>query len=711
MKTKQAIKVAKTAAVTALIVVAAISARFAPAQTRTGRAPITHESMFLMKRVGAPVPSPDGKWVVFSVTEPAYDDKDQVSDLWIVSSDGKTAPRRLTSTRGGESGAAWSPDGRKIAFAAKREGDDASQIYVLDLRGGEAVRVTNLSTGARAPKWRPDGKALLFTSTVFPGAVDDETNRKIAAERKALKYRARVYDKFPIRYWDHWLDDTQPHLFVQLLDGSKPRDLLAGTKLVSERGFAGVPTNSSEELNAAWTPDEHAIVFVASINRDTAAYANSTTSLFLVSEHGGEPRALTAASESADDPAFRPDGKALYYHVTAENDQAYNTTRLAMLDWPDPAKPKLVTPGFDRAVGSFGFSADSKTVYLLAEDAGHEKLYSVPSEGGDAKVAIDLTSGVYTNLSLPEDAPAPVLFANWGSAISPPEIVKIDPANRRHEALTRFNAERVAAIDWEPLREFWFTSKAGKRIHNLVALPPKFDENKKYPLLVLIHGGPAGMWRDEITYRWNYHLLAQPGYIVLMTDYTGSTGYGEEFARQIKLDPFIGPSAEINEAADEAIRLFKFVDGGRQAAAGASYGGHLINWLQATTTRYRCLIAHAGLINLESQWGTSDSIYHREVNSGGPHWEGGKTWREQNPIKFAKNFRTPILLTVGENDFRVPLNQTLENWSVLQRMRVPSRLIVFPDASHWILKAEDSRFFYREVHAWLAKYLLNGGQS
>jgi Tol biopolymer transport system component len=312
MKTKQAIKVAKTAAVTALIVVAAISARFAPAQTRTGRAPITHESMFLMKRVGAPVPSPDGKWVVFSVTEPAYDDKDQVSDLWIVSSDGKTAPRRLTSTRGGESGAAWSPDGRKIAFAAKREGDDASQIYVLDLRGGEAVRVTNLSTGARAPKWRPDGKALLFTSTVFPGAVDDETNRKIAAERKALKYRARVYDKFPIRYWDHWLDDTQPHLFVQLLDGSKPRDLLAGTKLVSERGFAGVPTNSSEELNAAWTPDGHAIVFVASINRDTAAYANSTTSLFLMSEHGGEPRALTAASESADDPAFRPDGKALY---------------------------------------------------------------------------------------------------------------------------------------------------------------------------------------------------------------------------------------------------------------------------------------------------------------------------------------------------------------------------------------------------------------
>jgi dipeptidyl aminopeptidase/acylaminoacyl peptidase len=239
----------------------------------------------------------------------------------------------------------------------------------------------------------------------------------------------------------------------------------------------------------------------------------------------------------------------------------------------------------------------------------------------------------------------------------------------------------------------------------MLVLPPGFQESKKYPLFVVIHGGPHSMWRDQWVTRWNYHLLAQPGYVVLLTNYTGSTGFGDYFARAIAGDPLAGPASEINEAADAAIRQFPFIDGTRQAAGGASYGGHLANWLQATTTRYKCLISHAGLINLESQWGTSDTIYHRELGMGGPHWEGGKVWHEQNPIKFASKFRTPMLVTVGENDFRVPLNQSLENWSVLQRMKVPSRLIVFPEENHWILKGENSRFFYSEVHAWLAKWL------
>jgi dipeptidyl aminopeptidase/acylaminoacyl peptidase len=239
----------------------------------------------------------------------------------------------------------------------------------------------------------------------------------------------------------------------------------------------------------------------------------------------------------------------------------------------------------------------------------------------------------------------------------------------------------------------------------MIALPPSFDESKKYPLLVLIHGGAANMWRDQFFVRWNYHLLAAPGYVVLLTDYTGSSGYGEKFGQDIQFDPLKGPAEEINEAADEAIRRFPFIAGTRQAAAGAGYGGHLVNWLQATTSRYKCLISHAGLIDLESQWGTSDGIYHREVEMGGPFWEGGKGWQEQNPIRFAKNFRTPILLSVGDHDFRVPMNQTLENWSVLQRLRIPSKLIVWEDENHWISRGEDGRFFYQEVRAWLAKYL------
>lgn len=670
------------------------------------KVPLTHELMWMMKRVGAPVPSPDGKWVVFSLVEPAYDEKDQLSDLWIVPTDASVKPRRLTFSKSGENGVAWSPDSRRIAFSARREGDEASQIYVLDIAdGGEAVRVTSLSTGARSPQWRPDGQALLFVSTVYPGAADDDANKKIAADRKAQKYRVRVYEKFPIRNWDKWIDDTQVHLFVQIAQpGAKAKDLLAGTKLVNERGFAGRVSDSGEELDGVWTPDSNEIVFVASTNRDAAAYANTNTSLFKVSANGGEPVRLTASGDNFDRPTFRPDGKALYAGTETRTDnKTYHLDRLAKFSWPNMGQPEILTAKFDRAVGSFAFSPDSKSIYLTAEEAGNEKLYTMPADGGQVTLAMDMTRGVYTNLKIP--ARAPILIATWESAINPPEIFKLDLNSKTQIPLTSFNADQVAKIDWLPLRHFWFTSKAGKRIHNMIALPPNFDERKKYPLFVVMHGGPHSMWRDNWGLRWNYFMLSRPGYVVLLTNYSGSTGFGEAFAQSIQGDPFKGPGNEINEGADEAIRLYPFVDGSRQIAAGASYGGHMANWMQATTTRYKALISHAGLINLESQWGTSDTIYSREVNNGGPVWEQGPVWREQNPIRFAKNFRTPILLSVGENDFRVPLNQTLENWSVLQRLRIPSRLIVWPDENHWILKGENSRYWYQEVYAWFKKYL------
>ncbi|PYS46633.1 MAG: prolyl oligopeptidase [Acidobacteria bacterium] len=693
-----------------LLIIAAIaqSSLTLRAQSSSRKVPITHETMWMMKRVGAPLPSPDGKWIVFSMIEPAYDEKDQVSDLWIVPADGSAKPRRLTFTKGGESGAAWSPDSGRIAFSAKREGDDTAQIYVLDVAmGGEAVRVTSLSTGARSPQWRPDGKALLFTSTVYPGAMDDEANKKIAAERKARKYHARVYETFPVRNWDKWVDDMQGHLFVQSLEqGSKAKDIFAGTRLVAERGFAGRVTDAGEEFDAVWTPEGDAVVFVATTKRNAAAYSNYNTSLFKVAATGGEPVQLTTGDDSFSHPVFSQDGKSLYAIFQIEgNGKVYNLDRLAKFSWPNVAQPVILTANFDRSVGSFSVTPDSKTIYLTAEDAGNEKLYALPASGGEATLAIEMTRGVYTNLKIPQKAASTILIANWESAMNPPEVFRLDLKTKTQQPLTDFNAGAVARIDWQPVRHFWFTSKAGKRIHNMIALPPAFDENKKYPLLVVMHGGPYSMWRDNWGLRWNYYMLARLGYIVLLTNYSGSTGFGEKFAQGIQGDPLAGPGSEINEAADEAIRQFKFVDGTRQCAAGASYGGHLANWMQASTTRYRCLISHAGLINLESQWGTSDTIYEREVTNGGPVWEQGSVWREQNPIRFAKNFHTPILLSVGENDFRVPLNETLENWSVLQRLRIPSRLIVWPEENHWILKGEDSRYFYQEVYAWLKKYI------
>ena len=684
-----------------------IAAATAQAQ---GKAPVTHEAIWLMPRVGAPAPSPDGKWVVFSVVEPAYDERGQTSDLWIVPADGAAQPRRLTSTRASESSVVWSPDSRRLAFAARREGDEESQIYVLDLAGGDAMRVTSLSTGASAPQWRPDGQALLFTSRVFRTAADDEANARMAEDLKKRPYSVRAYDSFPIRRWDRWLDDRQVHLFVQPLEpAARARDLLAGTRLIQSAGFSGRTTDTSEELDAVWAPDGQSIVFVATRDRTAAAYSDVHTQLYQVSAAGGEPRQLTSGDVTYERPQFRPDGRALYFIATADDNQIYSLERIAMAQWPWSGEPRVMTSAFDRSVASWAVGGDNQSVYLTAEDDGLEKLYVFPANGGEVTLAASTPRGVYTNLAIAASSAAPALFANWGSAIEPAEVVRIDPATKQHRRLTGFAVERAAGLGWQPLEHFWFTSSRGKRIHSMIARPAGFDPARKYPLLVEIHGGAANMWRDQITLRWNYHLLAQPGYVVLLTNYTGSTGFGEKFARDIQFDPFAGPASEINEAANEAIRRYPFIDGTRQAAAGASYGGHLANWLEGTTTRYKAIISHAGLVNSEAQWGTSDGIYHRELMAGGPPWEQSKTWREQNPIRNAANFRTPMLLSIGEHDFRVPLNNTLENWSALQRMKVPSRLLVWPNANHWILNGHDSRHFYEEVHAWLARWLSGPG--
>lgn len=676
------------------------------AQEAASRRPITHEDVWLAARLGAPALSPDGRWAVVPVTEPAYDDKGQVSDLWIVPADGSQPARRLTSSAGAEGGPAWSPDGTRLAFTARREGDEATQVYVIDLRGGEAQRVTSISTGARAPRWSPDGQSLLLVSDVYPGATTDADNRAAAAERRGRKWNARVYESFPVRDWDRWLDERRPTLIVQpLAPGAAARDLITGTALAARPGFGGTLGAGSENIAAAWTPDGSGVVFVATENRDESARAEVVQSLWLVPAAGGEPRRLTADGASYSAPVFSPDGRTLYAGVEPESTKVYSMGRLARWNWPAMDARTVLTQAFDRAVGSYRPAPDGTSVFLLAEDEGLEKLYSVPARGGSVREVGTLKSGTITSLAVAGPPAAPVLVALWESAVDPPELVRIDPATGGRQPLTSFNAARAARIDWKPLEAFWFTSARGKRIHNFIALPPGFDPAKKYPLFVVIHGGPHSMWRDQFVIRWNYHLLAAPGYVVLLTNYTGSTGFGEAFAQDIQGDPLEGPADEVNQAADEAIRRYPFIDGSRQVAGGASYGGHLSNWLAVTTTRYRALVSHAGLFDLKSQWVTSDVAYSRERNMGGPAWEGGAGWHDQSPFYRSPQLKTPMLVTVGERDFRVPLNNALELWTVLQRQRVPGRLIVFPDENHWVLKGENSRFFYGEVHAWIAKWL------
>jgi dipeptidyl aminopeptidase/acylaminoacyl peptidase len=677
------------------------------AQSSAPLKPITHETLWMMKRVGAPAASPDGKWVVYSVLEPSYEPDKAVSDLWVAAVDGLKAPRRITNTKAPEGSVAWSPDSSSIAFTTKRESDDSEQVYILNLaEGGEARRLTNISTGASNPKWRPDGKAVLFESFVYPNALDDEANKKVAADRKARKYNVRTYEHFPIRFWNQWLDDRQPTLMVQSIEaGSSAKDILSATSLARTTGFAGAETDTSVTLGPVWSPDGREVVFVATTERWHAAYGHVGYHLYRMPAEGGDPRIVTSAAGEYQDASFSADGKSLFFKYEVQDSEIYHLPRLSKVSWPAGGEAVQIARDFDREPSRYALAPDSKLIYLLVPEAGKDNLYQVSAAGGKPTPVIEPATGGYTALEIPQKAAKTILVGAYGSSVSPSEIVRIDPSRRGHTNLTQVNTALAKTIDWQAPQHFYFTSSKGRNIHNMIVLPPGFDAAKKYPMLVLIHGGAASNNPDQIGLRWNYHLLAAPGYVVLMTDYTGSTSFGEKFAQAIKLDPLKTPGDEINQAVDEAIKRYSFVDGSRLCAAGASYGGHLANWIEATTTRYKCIVSHAGEVDLASQWGTSDSIYGREVTNGGPPWEGNPIWREQSPITYGANWKTPMLLSIGERDFRVPINNTLENWSTLQRMQVPSRLLVWPDAWHWILKPEDSRHFYEEVHQWLATYL------
>jgi dipeptidyl aminopeptidase/acylaminoacyl peptidase len=688
-----------------VLVAISISLAAAPLWAQDGELrPVTHEEVWLMKRLDSPVVSPDGEQAVVSVTEPSYEEDGDVTDLWLITVDGSERPRRLTATPGGESGVTWRPDGGAIAFSAKRgdEEDAQSQIFVLNMTGpGEAMRITDLSTGASSPAWSPDGSMIAYESRVWPELEGDEANAERMKEEEDDGINVSRYEYFPIRDWDKWRDDKQTRLFVQAPElGAEPTDLLFGTELVSGPGYEGA-------LAAEWPPSGDALIVTATENLHEAAHSIVRHHLYRVPVEGGEPQRLFDNDDfNCTGAEFAPDGEWLYCDYEPINEWVYNHDEIARARWAGETidgELDVLTRGFDRSVGGFDLSADGQTIYFDALDQGRVRVFAMDSDGSEITVLDADSRGVYGGVQAAGDA----IVANWESSAVPVEVVRIDPKTGRHTALTQFNAERAEGLDRPAFREFWFTSSKGRRIHNWIALPPNFDESKQYPLVLFIHGGPFSSSTDSDHVRWSPHLLASEGYVVLLTDYTGSVGYGAEFSRNIEGDPLATPGEELVEAADAAIERFDFIDPERQAATGASYGGHLVNWLLATTNRFDALVGHAGLVDLEGQWSTSDVIYHRERMNGGPPWGESDIWEEQSPSTYAPEFSTPTMLTIGEQDYRVPINQTIAAWSYLQRMEVPSRLLVFHDADHWIMKGPEARHFWAEVHEWLAEYLKN----
>jgi len=681
----------------ALLLAAAISA-FAQGSSKH---PITFTDMIGMHRMAEPEISRDGKWVAYTVTTPDMDANRGASNIWIVSTAGGA---ELQLTRSGhDSSPVWSPDGKTLAFLSSRSGN--SQVYLLSMEGGEAPPLTKLSTGADIVKWSPDGKTIAFTSSVYPDCVsrsaaalnnDDECNSKRDAEKEKNKVKAHVAERLLYRHWTHWNEGKRSHLFVVPADGSAaPRDLTLGADYdipPDERGGPG-------DIN--FSPDSKELCFTAVTDRMEAISTNAD--LFIVPVAGGEAKRITTQQGFDGNPVYSPDGKFIAYRAQLTPGYEADRWRVMLYDRQGGKKENL-TEGFDRSAEELEWSADSKTIFFTAENETQKPVYAMAARAGAEPKKI-IADTYNTAISFSADGKT-LVFERMNLAM-PAEVFASASDGSNVRQLSHQNDAILAALEMNPPETFWFKGAEGTKVQAMLIRPPKFDGTKKYPLLVLLHGGPQTMWSNAWGYRWNAQVFSAAGYVTLMINRRGSTGYGQKFTDEITNDWGGKAYVDVMNGVDYTLKKYSIVDGARMAAAGGSYGGYMADWIATHNGRFKAIVSHASVYDKVSMYATEE-LWFEEHDMQGTPWSNPESYRKWAPVTYAGElgkYKTPTLVIAGERDYRVPYTQSLEFFNALQRQGVPSKLVVFPDEGHWVLKPQNSQFWYKTFLDWLALYV------
>lgn len=668
--------------------------------------PLALDDMFKLKRVSDPQISPDGRQVIYVVTEVLFAENRTQSDLWIADTTGGE-PRALTATPKNERHPRWSPDGKWIAFESNRSGD--YQIYLLPAAGGEAQQITSLSTGAASANWSAQGDKLAFVSEVFPEfsakpfAEADRLNKEQADAREASKVKARIVTQLLYRHWDSWVEGKRQHLFVvPVRDGAaagEPRNVTPGEN-------DAVPTSDTFSAGDefAFSPDGKFLAFTAPTLPTREQAWSTNHDLWLVDLATLDRRRLTTAPGAEGYPRFSADGKLLAYRAQERAGFEAERWELKTLDLTT-GQTRSLTQKWDRSAEAFVWAPDGKKLYFTAQDAGLEPVWAVDASGA-AAAPTRLTSGggVFGSLSVTADGG--MLAFTRASATAPAEVGALNLAGSADvgapRVLTKTNAALLAGVELNQLETVTVPGADGTPVQMWLLKPPGFDPAKKYPLVFWVHGGPQGAWMDAWSTRWNPQIWAAQGYVIALPNPRGSTGFGQRFTDEISKD-WGGRVFVDLMACMDWLEQQPYIDAKRAAAAGASYGGYMMNWFQGHTDRFRTLITHCGIYDFASMYGTTEEVWFDE-------WEHGKPWEnpEQerfSPHRYAANFKTPNLIIHNDRDYRVPLNQGMSLFTTLQRQGVPSKLIMFPDEGHWVLKPQNSELWHKEIFAWLAEYL------
>jgi len=653
---------------------------------------LTVEDLWAMSRVGAPALVPGGSAAVAAVTTYDLETNREMCRLWWVPLDGAD-PRPLTAVEFMSRQPTVSPDGRRLAFVRRaivgpKEKPARPQLYVMPLAGGEPEKITDLPLGVTDPRWFPDGKRIAFLAPLLADAPTPDGTRALVEAREREPVQARVTEDRVYRYWDRWLTDGEfPHLFVIDLESRALTDLLPDTR----RWFELMDPSGQYDIS----PDGEEIAFAA--NASEPPHQMLDWDVFTVPARGGPVRRLTGDNPAEDmRPRYSPDARFILYGMQRMPDFYADRVRLVRFDRATGEK-RVLTEDWDRSADGWEFAPDG-TIFLQVEDRARVRIFRTDLEGSAPREIFG--TGSVAGLRVSREGR--LVFLNE-SLSSPPDIASCDFRGgdvRRH---TRFNAARLSEIALGEVEERTFRGADGRDVQMYLAQPPGFDPSRKWPLVHVIHGGPHAMSGDQFHFRWNAHLFAAPGYVVAEVNFHGSTSWGQAFAQSIEAAHGDKPFTDIMAATDALIAT-GFIDEKRMAATGGSYGGYLVSWIAGHTDRFACLVNHAGVSDLLGQYG-SDVTQGRSRAYGGEPWSRLEAIDRYNPARFSSGFKSPMLVVHGENDYRVPYNQGIELYNIYKAKGLAARLVQFPDENHWVLKPRNSRLWYREVHAWLARFL------
>ncbi len=653
--------------------------------TAAEKRPMTPEDLFEIKRVGDPQISADGNWLAYTVSVPIVDEDRFNSDIWLLSL--KTGQQKqLTFSTENEYEPRWHPQGDRIAFLSDREG--VNNLYVININGGEAQKITAAETSLYAPLWSKDGAFLVCGSRVVPPGKAPQENW--TGKRLPLS-TARTIDNLLFRQWNRWLSDKRNHLFkIDPADGAMT-DLTPADFDVPPVSLAG-----SDDFDLS--PDGSELCYVKNIDSILAVSTNHD--LFLLDLQNMQERKLTQNPAYDSNPHYSPDGRYIAY--TAMEKVGYESDRevLTLYDRQNGNLTRL-TEGLDRSVREIVWHPGSNALFFTARDEGRVSIFRVDLKGNVKRLSHD---GYNTGLQVTPDGKELIFSRSYNH--QPAELFSMSAKGGDARQLTFVNKTLTAELDLSKLEDFWFEGAEGTKVHGFIQRPPDFDPDKKYPVILTIHGGPQGMWADRFMTTWfNFQLVSARGYVGVFINPRGSEGYGSRFREQVSRDYGGRVYEDLMRGLDYAIENYDFIDAEKQAAIGGSFGGYSVNWIMGQTDRFDCIVSHAGLYNLISFYGATEELWFPAWDMGETPWDEPELYEKWSPHNYARNFSTPTLVTHGDLDFRVPFAESLQLFTALQRQGIPSRLVVFHDEGHVISGLQNNVRWWIEMQRWFGRYL------